>query len=992
MKTTPTHLLENIFNSKLFKVPIVLTIGIIVLFILKSTINEWIISYGVFQEGTLHQIPDFITIVLFILLLLYIYYKLFLKEYQLSVFQQNLLFICSSIYIVFRFLPFSNGWSFISLDDIQVLYIDLVGFTMLVSVTVIIIGKKFKKWFQKEKSASVNPFVSDDPVLSVGDDKLQYEERAKQLIGYIKQLNFKHSFSIGIVGPWGNGKSSLITLMEKQLDSIGLENTIYFKFLPCLNHNDKEIISEFFNQLSLELEKYSGKLSNQLLNYSDKLIKFYNNKNLSDFLKPRSSSFSSGSSLEMYSNINDTLKELNKKCIVFIDDLDRLSNIEVLEVLKLVRNTANFKNFIFIIALDKDYVLNSLTKSEAIADHAFVDKFFQLEVYLPEINALQLKEEFLKWLKIKLPSNPNFIEEVEGAIYRTDNLFNDYISNFRGVKRLVNQIVFDYHSLPDALNTNDFLNFTYLKMTFPSAVKFLNINRDYVIPYDPESKLRELVPVVNNEQAGDTDNLLKAIREGYNYTGFRPEYKKYDIFQNLVNSEEFNMKNNLSEQQNFLLAKTLIALFGKQNETEKHTSIKFADNLRKLLQQKILANDLSSWEFENIFDPTDDYQFLKNKLDEGQINNILDRLDYYSTTESNEAQHVIMVLLIIFSRAEEYKMFEASVWKVIMDFVIRYNKKRDPKSHTQIWNYIKSDFLLSNNYQEEKKIKIIAKISENRIRLSFDEWGTDEEDLKKTSFELFKNLVEKKQNTLWDVKDYSFYHAYHHVCLFNDVENINPYFIEYWKQNDVTLLCAQMVENEPWTTKMVRTSDFVVKAFGSKKDYKDFIIGRTSTSKTSKIAEYLKLLELESYTDFSTFVRFEFKHFDWVKQKLQYVIESNNLKNDEYVNIVEIVLKTTEREIWEITKTDVYVISGYTKVKSFSVEGAYYTFLQVKSNVVHQAQLELFKHYKKILDDQKIESTFFPQKGYLEIRDPSNKIEVISIQPDSYEPQLYEIY
>ncbi|WP_422653172.1 hypothetical protein IZU89_15130 [Cellulophaga lytica] len=71
---------------------------------------------------------------------------------------------------------------------------------------------------------------------------------------------------------------------------------------------------------------------------------------------------SESSSYDIYNRINLTLKDLNKRFVVFVDDLDRLSNKEVLQVLKLVRNTANFKNFIFIVALDKDYILNELMK------------------------------------------------------------------------------------------------------------------------------------------------------------------------------------------------------------------------------------------------------------------------------------------------------------------------------------------------------------------------------------------------------------------------------------------------------------------------------------------------------------------------------------------------------------------------------------------------------------------------------------------------------
>jgi len=210
----------------------------------------------------------------------------------------------------------------------------------------------------------------------------------------------------------------LISLIEEKMDESSIKNTIHLKFLPYLNHSETDITSEFFKQLSTEINKYSGRLSNQFLSYSDKLLKLYKNKSITEFFKPNSSIFSGSSSYDAYKKINDTLNLLDKKYIVFVDDLDRLSNNEVLQVLKLVRNTANFKNFIFLIALDKDYVLESLLTKNDIADHTFVDKFFQLEVYLPEIDKSQLKTDFIDLLKkTDLAFETDFVRKVEACIY-----------------------------------------------------------------------------------------------------------------------------------------------------------------------------------------------------------------------------------------------------------------------------------------------------------------------------------------------------------------------------------------------------------------------------------------------------------------------------------------------------------------------------------------------------------------------------------------------
>lgn len=440
-------LLDNLFNSKITKTILSYGILLILFFIFKNYINNFITKYLTIDKQSLEQVNIIWFLLMSLISIIYFVYKFQLKRYQPSSNLLHVIFFTVLFFCIIRFTNYPNGWQFIFIKPPYFYYTDLIGLPLIIS-TFILLTSLFKKYFikTKQEEIKVNPFVSDDPIESERQDKLNYQKRAKDLISYLERSNFKKSFTIGIVGPWGNGKSSLIALIEKELEKKPLKETLHLKFLPYLNHNENDIISEFFKQLSSEINKYSGQLSNQILDYSEKLLKLYKNKNIKEFLSINTPSFSTSSSYDTFKKINSTLEGLNKKFIVFVDDLDRLSNKEVLQVLKLVRNTANFKNFIFIIALDKDYVLNTLMQKNDISDHTFVDKFFQLEVYLPEINKQQLKEDLTEFLKAsELRFKENFILEVTKAVYRKDNLFDDYISNHRGLKRLVNQLVFDFH-------------------------------------------------------------------------------------------------------------------------------------------------------------------------------------------------------------------------------------------------------------------------------------------------------------------------------------------------------------------------------------------------------------------------------------------------------------------------------------------------------------------------------------------------------------------
>lgn len=844
--------LDKIFDNKIFKGITIYIIGVFLFYMASSAINRMILKYFVISEDLLLQIPKFIFVILFSIAIIYVFYKFILKKYQASTFLVHTLIVASLIYMMLKWFLYKEEWSFIQFSS-NLLYVDFLG--VLLFLAIILIGLNLIK--KKETVKSSNPFVSDDPISLKEEDKLNYRKRASNIVGYLERSHFSNSFTIGIVGPWGNGKSSLISLIEENLNTKPINETIHLKFLPYLNHSENDIISEFFTQLSIEISKYSGRLSNQFMNYSDKLLKLYKNKTIADFFKPNSILFSESSSYDIYTQINETLNLLNKKYIVFIDDLDRLSNNEVLQVLKLVRNTANFKNFIFIIALDKDYVLDSLLTKNDIADHTFVDKFFQLEVYLPEIEKAQLKADFIDLLnQTDLSFENEFVRKVETCIYRADNLFDDYISNYRGVKRLTNQLVFDFKSLPDELDTNDFLNFTYLKMTFPHAIKFLNNNRATVIPYNPETNLCELRKVNDDDDNDDEQDVSKIIRNSriyYPNLKLSVDYNKYEISKGAIDDTgEAGGSNNLTKQQTLLLLKTLIMLFGNENIAESHTSIKFENNLRKLLQQKVQDKDLNEIKFKSIFNFDNDFENLNQLLKVGHSNNILNRLAYFNTNDNAETLKTIIVLLYIFNDAENYGSPSTSVWDILSNFISRQLKLRNEnkdlwseEDKANIWENIIQNFINKDLFKLESKIRLLALISQYRIKLNFSDWGTTEDNLKEQSLSLYNKLLESKQGNLWDIDDYSFYHAYHDVRKFHYSNVINPITIEFWSNNDITVLCAQMTQNEAWTTKMLKTADYATQLFGSKKEYKRFINDNLPNPVTPELSEFREFLKIE---------------------------------------------------------------------------------------------------------------------------------------------------
>lgn len=269
--------------------------------------------------------------------------------------------------------------------------------------------------------------------------------------------------------------------------------------------------------------------------------------------------------------------------------------------------------------------------------------------------------------------------------------------------------------------------------------------------------------------------------------------------------------------------------------------------------------------------------------------------------------------------------------------------------------------------------------------MDFDAWGTDEDTLKKLSLHHYQELLEIRNDNLWDIYDYSFYHAYHSARKFQPEGILNPMTIKFWEKNDVSILCAQMTDNDAFTVKVFKTSDFVSQLFGSKTKYKSFIEKRIGNTENNELKEYLDFIKLESYTGFRYYIRYEFVHFEMINLKMKKISDSNNLRNDELENIVEIFIESKDEETHKITGTNVNKesINGLVNCLVHPTSSGYYTSVRIESSFVHKAISALLSHYADLLNKGTEEYAVNSDKMCI-FKGEEIIIDFVSVQPKSY--------
>ena len=87
----------------------------------------------------------------------------------------------------------------------------------------------------------------DLPITKSTEDRLNRGTFAKSLAKTISHYAFPSSFTIGLYGEWGSGKTSLVNMVLEAVEDID-NSAIILRFNPWLCTDPKQLITQFFKQ------------------------------------------------------------------------------------------------------------------------------------------------------------------------------------------------------------------------------------------------------------------------------------------------------------------------------------------------------------------------------------------------------------------------------------------------------------------------------------------------------------------------------------------------------------------------------------------------------------------------------------------------------------------------------------------------------------------------------------------------------------------------
>lgn len=438
----------------------------------------------------------------------------------------------------------------------------------------------------------------DFPISRKSEDLLGRTKFAEDLAKAIHGYDLNECLTIGIFGEWGSGKSSLINLIKEEL--ISEKKVEVVKFEPWLISDLESLIPEYLNSLEKTIEKKEGRCSdvrNKISEYKKNFI-IKNAKNILSGINISASLFGAGinadlgkildkfeKSLSEYKqDVVDSLKDYNKKIVVFIDDIDRLDKNEIKTVFKLIKSVADFPNIVYVLAFDRAMVARVLDDVQEGYGDKYMQKIVQVSYTVPEPSNEQisnmLENEINEFVKT-MPSE-YFDKFYFHRVYR-DGL-DWYINNIRDVKRILNAFKLKYYAIGEECSITDLLAITILEIFEPEVVKKIWNNRGVIFStflQRDESRRESLKKDILSKCVGNRFKLENLL------TDILPILNKMTID---FNGAKLRNKQSFSKYFTLSLDEEEISRYETGRILKLETAEEISSELNKLIKSNLIAS------------------------------------------------------------------------------------------------------------------------------------------------------------------------------------------------------------------------------------------------------------------------------------------------------------------------------------------------------------------------------------------------------------------
>lgn len=395
---------------------------------------------------------------------------------------------------------------------------ELINLNQLLNANDISVNEKF-------------PIIVDER--AVDYDLFDRDAVKNELLNAIKCFSSSHSYTVGLVGKWGSGKTTILNLAKKEVQTTqssedSQENKIVFINAPGSNNTDFNLWL-FGSQEAMIKGMYETILSGMGVKYNWA----FNDKTLENVAKVVSGipkvgnmvgsalPIDSASYLDVVklkNRLTDYIRSTGKHYVMCIEDLDRADDDQVVLFLKLINTVFDLPCLTYVLLYDKerlDRILRHTQKMNVLYSNKVINQEITIPTMLDKEKCWECLHNLLELYGIP----QNRLKEYDFVL---DVIINN-LSSVRDLKRIINSV---FVILADKdnfqLNLPQLLAIQYIYFSCPKLYKEISHHKDeftYKVKYsDSITYIPQVITPEENKYFNDIApkyvsymNLLKGL-------------------------------------------------------------------------------------------------------------------------------------------------------------------------------------------------------------------------------------------------------------------------------------------------------------------------------------------------------------------------------------------------------------------------------------------------------------------------------------------------
>ncbi|EDH4904204.1 AAA family ATPase [Escherichia coli] len=366
---------------------------------------------------------------------------------------------------------------------------------------------------------SVSNYFNDSPIERREEDLYGVTSFSEALAKSILNIKDPIGTTIALNGAWGSGKSSTVNLIRAELSEAKDSHLIVTEFKCWWYRGEEALALAFLQQLNSVLGEQFGDKTRKLVRKLGRGILQagpvigpaialtpvgWLSGLVGGLFDVAKRLFPDEEPLEtVFRELSKVLESENRRFLVIIDDMDRLSSEEALAIFRLIKSVGRLPNVMYLVVFDRQLAEQAINEKYPSEGPHFLEKIIQAGFELPMPVSTDLNNAVLASID-EICGTPS-----EDQIVRFMNVFYDvvapYITSPRHVSRFQNAISVTWPAIAGEVNLADFVALEILRLYEPTLFSAIKGNKSLVCGTKTEN---------NNNNDDRFSIFLNGIEEG----------------------------------------------------------------------------------------------------------------------------------------------------------------------------------------------------------------------------------------------------------------------------------------------------------------------------------------------------------------------------------------------------------------------------------------------------------------------------------------------